>query len=95
MICLIIICIHGLENNSENKRPVLNEIVGVKSSADGNFYRARITEITGENNYDVVFIDFGFEESVNITDIVPLSIQLQQVTFQIIIYLKKKICFIQ
>lgn len=70
-----------LENNSENKLPVLNEIVGAKSSVDGYFYRARITEIISENNYDVVFIDFGFEESVNITDIVPLSIQLQQVIF--------------
>lgn len=65
--------------------PVLNEIVGAKSSADGYFYRARITEIAGENKYDVVFIDFGFEESVNITDIVPLSVQLQQVNFQKII----------
>lgn len=53
--------------------------MGVKSSADGYFYRAQITEITGDNNYDVVFIDFGFEENVNVTDIVPLSIELQKV----------------
>lgn len=74
---LIWICVVG--NNSESKPPVLNQIVGAKSSADGYFYRAQITEITDEKNYKIVFIDFGFEENVNIADIVELPIQLQQV----------------
>jgi len=68
-----------IENTSKNKSPELNEIVGAKSSVDGYFYRAKIVGKTDENTYETVFIDYGFEESVNITDIVPLSIQLQQV----------------
>lgn len=57
----------------------MNQIVSVKYSADGYYYRAKIIKKTDENNYDVVFIDYGLENNVNITDIVPLSIQLQQV----------------
>lgn len=83
-------CIYTIGNNSKNKSPVLNEIVGAKSSADGYFYRARISKITDEKNYDLMFIDFGFKENVNITDIVPLPIQLQQVKFGKIIMRKPK-----
>ncbi|KAL4112570.1 hypothetical protein QTP88_016325 [Uroleucon formosanum] len=68
------------DNTLESKSPELNEIVGAKSSADGYFYRAKIVEKTDENTYGTIFIDFGFEESVNIANIVPLSKQLQQVT---------------
>lgn len=62
-----------------NKSPELNEIVGAKSSADGCFYRAKIVEKTDDKTYETIFIDFGFEESVNVSNIVPLPIQLQQV----------------
>ncbi|XP_060870995.1 uncharacterized protein LOC132945306 isoform X4 [Metopolophium dirhodum] len=68
------------ENTSKSKSPELNEIVGAKSSVDGYFYRAKIVEKTDENTYETIFIDYGFEESVNIANIVPLPIQLQQVT---------------
>uniref|UniRef100_A0A2H8TG30 Tudor domain-containing protein 1 n=1 Tax=Melanaphis sacchari TaxID=742174 RepID=A0A2H8TG30_9HEMI len=63
-----------------NKSPELNEIVGAKSSVDGSFYRAKIIHTINEKMYGVIFIDFGFEESVNVANIVPLPIHLQQVT---------------
>jgi len=66
-------------NTSERKSPELNEIVGAKSSVDGRFYRAKIVEKTDEKTYETIFIDFGFEESVDVANIVPLPIQLQQV----------------
>ncbi|VVC36208.1 Hypothetical protein CINCED_3A022077 [Cinara cedri] len=72
-------CYCSLGNFSESKPLELNQIVGAKSCVDGRFYRGRIIEKTDEKNYDIVFIDFGFEECVHITDIVPLTIQLQQV----------------
>lgn len=68
-------------NISESKPLELDEIVGAKSSDDGCFYRGRIIEKTDDKNYGVLFIDFGFEACVNITDIVPLPIQLQQVKY--------------
>ncbi|XP_022162071.1 uncharacterized protein LOC111027893 isoform X3 [Myzus persicae] len=71
-------CILG--NTSESKSPELNEIVGAQSSVDGRFYRAKIIEKIDEKTYETIFIDFGFEESVNVANIVPLPIQLQQVT---------------
>lgn len=70
----------SLGNNSDCKPPELNQIVGAKSSADGFFYRAKVVEKINEKNYNLVFIDFGFEENVNISDIVPLPIQHQQVS---------------
>lgn len=66
-------------NTSESKSPELNEIVGAQSSVDGRFYRAKIIEKIDEKTYETIFIDFGFEESVNVANIVPLPIQLQQV----------------
>lgn len=70
-----------LGNTSCSKIPELNQIVGAKCLDDGLFYRAKIVEKVDEKNYNTVFIDFGFEECVNITDIVPLPIQLKQVKF--------------
>lgn len=70
-----------LGNTTKSTSPEPNEIVGVKYSAYGCFYRAKVTEKTDENTYAVLFIDFGFEEIVNITDIVTLPEQLQQVQF--------------
>ncbi|XP_050056969.1 uncharacterized protein LOC114132611 isoform X5 [Aphis gossypii] len=64
----------------ESKSPKLNEIVGAQSSVDGCFYRAKIIDVTDENTYEMNFIDFGFDESVNVANIVPLPIHLQQVT---------------
>lgn len=69
----------SIEYTSDSKLLELNQIVSVKYSVDGYFYRARIIKKTDENNYDVVFIDSGWENNVNVTDIVPLPIQLQQV----------------
>ena len=66
-------------NTSMSKSPELDEIVGAKSSADGCFYRAKIVDKTDEETYEIIFIDFGFEETVNVANIVPLPIQLQQV----------------
>lgn len=74
-----------IENTTESKSPELNEIVGAKSSVDGYFYRAKIVEKTDKNTYETVFIDYGFEESVNIANIVPLPIHLQQVKLSYII----------
>lgn len=68
-------------NSTETKPPELNQIVGAKSSFDELFYRARVVKKIDENNYNTLFIDFGFEESVNVTDIVPLPKQLEQVGF--------------
>lgn len=59
----------------------MNQIVGARSSIDGYFYRAKIIKKTDEKNYDLIFIDFGSEENVNVADIVSLPIQLQQVKF--------------
>lgn len=63
----------------KNKSPELNEIVGAKSSVDGCYYRAKIIDKTDEKTYEMIFIDFGFEESVNVANIVELPIHLQQV----------------
>lgn len=71
-------------NTIESQLPELNQIVGAKSSTDGFFYRTRVIEKIDDKNYNVIFIDFGFEDSVNVSDIVPLPIQLQQVKFNII-----------
>lgn len=68
-------------NTSESKPLELNQIVGAKSSTDGCFYRAKIIEKVDEKTYDTEFIDFGFEENVNVSNIVPLPIQLQQVKY--------------
>ncbi|XP_050543343.1 uncharacterized protein LOC126906674 isoform X2 [Daktulosphaira vitifoliae] len=69
----------SLGNTSDSKPPNLLEIFGAKSVADGCFYRARITSKIDEKNYNIVFIDYGYEECVNLSDIVPLPIELQQV----------------
>lgn len=61
----------------------MNQIVGAKSSVDGFFYRARIIEKTDEENYALRFIDFGSDDNVNVADIVPLSLQLQQVNLKV------------
>jgi len=82
---LLNIMSYFIDNTLESKSPELNEIVGAKSSVDGYFYRAKIVEKTDENTYGTIFIDFGFEESVNIANIVPLPIQLQQVSLIYII----------
>lgn len=81
IIVLLNIVISSIENTSESKSPELNVIVGAKSSVDGYFYRAKIVEKIDEKNYEIIFIDFGFEETVNVTNIVTLPIQLQQVKF--------------
>jgi len=59
----------------------LNQIVGTRSLVDGHFYRGKIIKKTDENNYDIEFIDFGFDENVNVANIVPLPIHFQQVKF--------------
>lgn len=73
---IYIICNTG--NISENKPLELNEIVGAKSSVDGCFYRGKIIGNNNEN-YNITFIDFGCDEDVNVANIVPLPVHLQQV----------------
>ncbi|XP_026816248.1 uncharacterized protein LOC113555865 isoform X3 [Rhopalosiphum maidis] len=77
----------------KNKSPELNEIVGAKSSVDGCYYRAKIIDKTDEKTYEMIFIDFGFEESVNVANIVALPIHLQQVTPTITKVRLKGACF--
>lgn len=71
--------LYVIESITESKFLELNQVVGAKSSSDGSFYRAKVIEKTDENNCNIMFIDFGFEENVNISDIVLLPIELQQV----------------
>ncbi|XP_050420950.1 uncharacterized protein LOC126833572 isoform X2 [Adelges cooleyi] len=70
----------SLGNTSDSKPPDLLEIVGAKSISDGCFYRAKVTGKINEKNYNIVFVDFGYEECVNVADIVLLPVELQQLT---------------
>jgi len=57
--------------------------VGTRSLVDGYFYRGKILEKIDDNNYYVKLIDYGFNENVNVVNIVSLPIHLQQVKFNI------------
>jgi len=59
----------------------LNEVIGAKYT-DGQYYRAKVVEKIDENNYELVFIDYGFEETVNTANMVSLSLQLKQVNLK-------------
>lgn len=65
--------------NPIGKLPKLNEIIGAKSITDGCFYRAKVMKKINEASYDVQFIDYGIEENVSLSKIVPLSAELKQV----------------
>lgn len=67
--------------SSVSKHPQENQVIGAKSSADGCFYRAMVIQKFDEENYVLSFIDYGFEETVHVADIVYLPIELQEVNF--------------
>lgn len=68
-------------STTKNKFLELNQIVAAKYLADGCFYRAKVIDKIDDNNYNAIFIDFGFEDNVYIADIILLPIELQQVKF--------------
>lgn len=61
------------------KLPKLNDIIGAKSISDGYFYRAKVIKKINEVSYIVQFIDYGNEEIVNLSNIVPLSAEFKEV----------------
>lgn len=65
--------------NLIGKLPKLNDIIGVKSLTDDCFYRAKVIKKINEDSYDVQFIDYGIQENVSLSEIVPLSSELKQV----------------
>ncbi|KAG8953517.1 hypothetical protein FRC04_002359 [Tulasnella sp. 424] len=53
--------------------PKPGDLVSARFSADNSWYRAKIRKIVGKTEYDVVFIDYGNQETVSLTNIRPLD----------------------
>lgn len=62
------------------RSPSIGEVFGVRS-IDGSFNRGQIIEILNENQFKVIFFDFGTEEIVSANSIIEISEQLKQVIF--------------
>lgn len=58
--------------------PTIGEVLGIQSS-DGSFKRGTVKEKLNENQYKVVFIDFGTEDIVPPNSFVEIPEQLKQV----------------
>lgn len=53
--------------------PKPGDLVSARFSADNSWYRGKIRKIVGKTDYDVVFIDYGNQETVSLTNIRPLD----------------------
>lgn len=76
--------------------PTIGEVLGIQSSTDGSFHRGIIKDKLNENQYRVVFIDFGTEEIVPSNSFVEIPEQFKQVILFLflIIQIKLKIQFL-
>ncbi|KAG8982890.1 hypothetical protein FRB90_006475, partial [Tulasnella sp. 427] len=53
--------------------PKPGDLVSARFSADNSWYRGKIRKIVGKAEYDVVFIDYGNQETVSLANIRPLD----------------------
>lgn len=67
-----------------NRKPLLGEIFGIRSSIDGLFYRGTIKDILNGNQFSVILLDLGTEDIVSINSIVEIPDNLKQVSYYII-----------
>lgn len=52
------------ETSDQAYKPVIGELVKAQFTADDAWYRAKVTDITPQGEYDVLYIDYGNTETV-------------------------------
>jgi hypothetical protein len=61
----------SVESSDQPYKPVIGELVKAQFTADEAWYRAKVTDITPQGEYDVLYIDYGnvINNSLPITNI--------------------------
>jgi len=54
----------AVENSDQPYKPVIGELVKAQFTADDAWYRAKVTDITPQGEYDVLYVDYGNTETL-------------------------------